>query len=291
MKCEDLEQALGATPRSFAEKMETTLCGLKEEKEMKRATFRTVLIAAIVTVLLCSTAFALVGRGLEWYYNNRFTAYQKYEPEKHEAIINGLQTQVPQARADDPDISIGVTDISWAPEKQLLVVSLAAGATDDAAVLYPMDHLDADGDDSREDHWLFTGQGFGPVNEMIGEGKQLLLLDAHTVCLDGLQLVGDGSSYDSYVAEDGTLYTVIEIRLDHLNPGYVEEQKAMLAQHPEQEFRRENIAVAQKLAELMEKADTMELAVQYTVTAYSADAAQLHNGGRQGEVTFTVELK
>lgn len=305
MRSEELDRALGKTPPSFAEKMDATLLGLKEEKEVKAA-FRTVLIMALVTVLLCSTAYALVTQGLEWYYNNRFTAYQQYEPEKHEAIMTHLQTDVPQIQTKDDDVTVAVTEVSWAPEDRLLVVSLAAAAKDtEKTELHPMWNLDADGsyvgkenladyaddEEARGEHWLWKQDSFGPVEEMVAPGKQLLLLAADAVYLDGKRLMGDMSSVDAYVAEDGTVHTVLEIRLDYLEPDYIKNQEYMLAAYPEQVFRKDNIETAEKLMDLMESAQTMELTIPYTVTPYTEDDAQLYSGGHTGEVSFTVKLK
>ncbi|MBP3637377.1 MAG: hypothetical protein J6K13_07470 [Clostridia bacterium] len=306
MRSEELDRALGATPQSFARRMEGTLLELKEEKEVKRVAFRTVLVVALVTALLCSTAYALVIQGLEWYYNNRFTAYQQYEPEKHQAIMNHLQTQVPQTKAEDPDISIAVTEVSWVPEEKVLVVALAAAAAEpDKAELHPMWNLDADGayvgkdnlelyaddEEARGEHWLWTSAGFGPVVDMVAPGKQLLLLDADGIYLDGRMLIGDMSSVDAYVAEDGTVHTVFEIRLDYMEEDYISQQQALLEQYPEQTFRLDNIETARKLTALVEHAERMELTIPYTVTPYTEDDAQLYTGGREGEIAFTVELK
>ena len=108
MRKEDLDRALGQTPQSFTEAMDRTLRGLKEEKDVKRVAFRTVILVAVIILLLCATAFALMGQGLEWYYNNIFTAYQEHEPEKHQAIMQNLQTDLPQAKVEDPEIAIAV---------------------------------------------------------------------------------------------------------------------------------------------------------------------------------------
>lgn len=306
MRSEELDRALGATPLSFARRMEGTLLELKEEKEVKRVAFRTVLVVALVTVLLCSTAYALVSQGLEWYYNNRFTAYQQYEPEKHQAIMNHLQTQVPQTKTEDPDISIAVTEVSWVPEEKVLVVALAAAAAEpDKAELHPMWNLDADGsyvgkdnlelyaddEEARGEHWLWTSAGFGPVADMVAPGKQLLLLDADGIYLDGRMLIGDMSSVDAYVAEDGTVHMVFEVRLDYLEEDYISQQQTLLEQYPEQTFRLDSIETARKLTALMETSASMELTIPYTVTPYTEDDGQLYTGGRKGEIAFTVELR
>ena len=184
----------------------------------------------------CTTACALVSRGLEWYYNNRFTAYQEHEPDKYHAIISHLQTEVPQSASQDPDIRISVDEVSWLPEDHILVVSVtAAAANPEAYELHPMWNLDADGsyvgkehlgeyaedEEARGEHWLWTGHGYGPVAEMVAPGKQLLLLEADEIRLEALRLLGDMSSTDAYVTEDGAVHVVIELRLaQYFDPAF-----------------------------------------------------------------------
>lgn len=248
MRSEELDRALGATPASFAEKMDQTLCGLKEEKEVKRIALRTVVVFALVTVLLCSTAYALVSKGLEWYYNNRFSAYQENEPDKHQDIMDNLQTDIPQTRTDDPDVSVAVEEVSWAAEHGTLVVSVAATPVDpERYVIYAVDQLDEDGSymgpdgpvdpDSEErlEHWLWTNDGHGPVEEMIPAGKQLLLFEATRVLCGENNLMGDNYSYDVYTDEEGVCRAVIEYRVEYLAPDYEERIRQKLAAYPDSE--------------------------------------------------------
>ena len=99
-----LDRALGPTPQPFCERMDATLRSLKEEQQVRKMSWRTALAVALMTVLGVSTAYALLTQGLTWYYENRFTAYQRYEPEKHEAILRNLETQVQQWATEDPEI-------------------------------------------------------------------------------------------------------------------------------------------------------------------------------------------
>ena len=90
MRNERMDNAFGHTPEAFTHRIDQTLRNL-EEKPMKQFTLRTALVTALVLALLGSIACAVVFQGMEWYYNNRFTAYQQYEPEKHEAIMSHMQ--------------------------------------------------------------------------------------------------------------------------------------------------------------------------------------------------------
>lgn len=305
MRSEELDRALGETPPSFVHRMDQTLRGLKEEKEMKRVAFRTVVLVTLITLLLCATAIALVSQGLEWYYNNRFTAYQENEPEKHDAIMEHLQTELPQTAPDDPDIQISVTEASWAQEQNVLVISLLATARyPEQSELHPMWNLDADGsyvgdsapDDVTEDgedrseHWLWTPDGFGPVDEMVAPGKQLLLLDCGTPYLDGLSLDLVGASMDAYVNEDGAVHTVLELSLDFLQDDYIEKQRQRLAENPEFTFLLKNIETAQELQQRLQGASSVTCTVPYTVTYYTEDDMLLYTGGRTEEISFTLNL-
>lgn len=277
MRREDLDRAIGETPQSFADQMNRTLLSLKEEKEMKRITFRTVVIVAIVAALLFTTAYALISQGLEWYYANRFTAYQEHEPEKYDAIMKNLTSEIPQTAAEDPQVKIAVTEASWAEEEKLLVVALTAEAADpEKNELHPMWNLDADGSyvgkdavidpqedsEDRAEHWLWTNHGFGPVDEMIAAGKQLLLLDCDEILLDGESLGFAGM--DAYVDENERVQIVLEMRMD--------------------ETQQNRLAAAAK------ENGSLTLTTTYTVTTYTEDDEQLYLGGRTEEITFTLTL-
>ena len=305
MRNEELDRALGETPPSFVHRMDQTLRGLKEEKEMKRVAFCTVVLVTLITLLLCTTAIALVSQGLEWYYNNRFTAYQENEPEKYDAIMGHLQTEPPQTTPDDPDIQIAVTEASWAQEQNVLVISLLATARyPEQAELHPMWNLDADGayvgdsapaevtedSEDRSEYWLWTPEGFGPVDEMVAPGKQLLLLDCGTPSLDGLSLDLVGASMDAYINEDGAVHTVLEVSLDFLQDDYIERQRQLLEENPEFTFLLQNIETAQELQQRLKGASSVTCTIPYTVTHYTEDDTLLYTGGRTGEIRFTLNL-
>lgn len=310
MRSEDLDRALGATPAAFADRMDETLRGLKEEKRMKRMAFRTIAVFALVIAALCTTAFALVSQGLEWYYSNRFTAYQEYEPEKHSAIMEHLQTEVKQAPVNDPEISILIEETSWAPEQKILVISaVAAPANPETAELHPMWNLDADGayvskehlglyaddEEARGEHWLWTASGYGPVKEMTAPGKALLLLDTGSIFLDDIRLLGDMSSVDAYVTEEGAVHTVIEVRLeDFFDPTYADKVQLQIDSSPDSaELWRSRLAEVERVRQIISEDEdgVLTLTLPYTVTAYSDDDEQLYHGGRHGEVQFEVNLR
>lgn len=309
MRRESLDRAIGPTPPSFSGRMEQTLRTLKEEKEVKRTGFRIIMVFAIIAVLSCTTACALVSRGLEWYYNNRFTAYQEHEPDKYHAIISHLQTEVPQSAAQDPDIRISVDEVSWVPEDHILVVSVtAAAANPEACELHPMWNLDADGsyvgkehlgeyaedEEARGEHWLWTGHGYGPVAEMVAPGKQLLLLEAEEIRLEALRLLGDMSSTDAYVTEDGAVNVVIELRLaQFFDPTFPDTVAQRIKETPEYAANWQQLLSDwehfQQLLRVHEDG-VVTLTLHYTVTTYSEDDVALYTGGRKGEIQFDVKL-
>lgn len=313
MRREDLDRALGQTPQSFSDRMDQTLLSLKEEEKVKRIAFRTVMVFALITVLLCTTACALVSQGLDWYYNNRFTNLQKYEPEKYNAIMNNLQTEVPQTPAEDPEINISVNETSWAPEQNVLVVSvLATAANPEAFELHPMWNLDADGSyvgkenlelyanadedgEDRAEHWLWTKKGFGPVAEMVAPGKQLLLLEAEHLYLGDIPVTGDRSSMDAYVTEDGAVHVVLDIDLQcYFDPTYPDYVQEMIKKSPDMaDYWNNRLAEIERTRKIISEDEdgVITLTLPYTVTTYTDDDQQLYTGGRNGEIHFDLKIR
>lgn len=281
MRNEHMDNAFGQTPEAFTRRIDQTLRNL-EEKPMKQFTLRTALVTALLLALLGSIAYAVVTQGMEWYYNNRFTAYQQYEPEKHEDIMKHRQTVDEQNVETDDLVRVEVREASWAPEHQTLVILLAAVPQNSEAVeLHPAWNLDADGsyvgaenlalyaDDPevRAEHWLVTDKGFGPVREMMRDpAKQLLLFDTVGVHMadakTGTRLMGDMSSVDCYVNEAGEVMTVIEAHIEQALGEYA-------AQH----------------------GGTLRLSVPYTVTHYSDNDQQMHDSRYTKNVTFEMRLE
>lgn len=242
MRYKQLDRAFGPTPDLFTRRIDQTLQSLKEEKSMKRFSIRVALIAALLLALLGGIAYALISQGLEWYYNNRFLAYQENQPEKHEAILHHLQAVAHQQLPEDALVDVEVREASWAAEQKVLVISLAAVPKDAQRFeLHPQWNLDADGGyvgadaldsyaddpDARAEHWLWTEKGFGPIDEaMQNPTRQLILFDAPTACLcmagREMSMALSSCSMDGYVSESGEVMTVLEIALDWLDPAYDE---------------------------------------------------------------------
>lgn len=307
-----LEKLYPAMTDAFSMRMEQLIHSLpqqKEEVKVKRMAMRTVLIWAVLTVLLCATAYAVITYGLEWYYNNRFIAYQQNEPETYAAIMDHVQTALEQSVVGDDLIDIRVENASWVTEKNLVVVMLRAQAKNpDQYELHPMWNLDADGayvskemvasmpfdSELRSEHWLWTETGFGPIEERVAPGKELLLFDAKDLCLNGNGIHGDGSSMDCFVGEDGAVYCVLEARLELMQDDYKAQMEQRMTDDP---------ALASDIQDMLEadlhsreeinsdEDGVLTLEVPFVVTSYTDDDEQLYLGGEPGSITFQMKIR
>ena len=313
MRNERLTNIFGQPPAAFTSRIDQTLRNLEEEKPVKRLTLRTVLVTVLMMALLGSIAYAVVTQGMEWYYNNRFTAYQQHEPEKQEAILNHMQTIQVQEGLEDPLVNVEVREASWVPKHQTLVISLAAVPKDAEKVeLHPEWNLDPDGSyvgkehlaayaddpEARGEHWLWTENGYGPVREVMTDpAKQLLLFDSSLVYLgaieDDLPIMGNNSSTDCYVNEAGEVMTVIEARLDWLSATYDQEQLDWSKDMPQLSgMIQERIRKARIMREHVALQNgTLELSIPYTVTAYSDDDQQMKASEYMKYVTFHIDIE
>lgn len=310
MRNEELDRAFGKTPEMFTSRVDQTLQGL-EEKPVKRITLRVAAIAVAILALLCGIAYAVITQGQEWYYNNRFTAYQEYEPEKYEAIMNNLQEAPDQSQQDDQVVNVVVQDIAWLPEQRLMTVSLAARAKNENEIeLHPMmdldpdgsyvgpEHLDdyADDEEARGEHWLWTEAGFGPVSEMMEDSsKKLYLFESWQISIgpsaDGISLMGDGSSMDCFVGEDGAVITVLESSMPWMDEAYDGQLLAMEGMENRDRLVEQNRARREALETYIDEDGLLTLTVSYTVTEYTDDDLALYTGGTPGSITFQVKVR
>lgn len=274
MRAEELDRAFGPTPAAFSQSVDASLRGLKEDKPVKKITLRTLLVAALLALLLCGIAYAVITQGQEWYYHNRFTAYQEHEPDKYKAIMSHLKVDPPQEGWDDEAVVARVQDVAWAPEGRTLTLSIAAAPKHPEQVeLHPMWNLDADGsyvgdsledyaddEEARAEHWLWTEKGFGPVAEMMEDpSKTLMLFEADEVYIgtpEGVAKTRElemrpteegytgwspdgvsigGGSMDAFDGEDGTVITVLEMPLDFLKADY--ERDISTAEYMDEEWK------------------------------------------------------
>lgn len=232
MKPNDLDRAFPQTPRVFSERIDQTLRYLKEEQPMRKITFRAVLVAAMVTLLVAGAAYAVISLGQEWYFNTRFTAYQEHEPDKHKAIMDNLQQDIAQAASGEAGqlVTFKILDASWAQEQNVFTLSLASSALSPGEdELHAYGDLDQDGawapepdpndPDIRTQHWLATGKGFGlPQDTMTDPAKRLLLLD-----IWGEFYIGDTQvampmwMSDQFTTPDGPVMGLFEFDLNQLD--------------------------------------------------------------------------
>ena len=237
MKRHDLDRTFPQTPKVFSERIDQTLRKIKEGKPMKKFTARTVLIAAVITLAVGGIAYAVITLGQEWYYNTRFTAYQQHEPDKHQAIMENMQTDIPQESTGAAAglVDIKVQDASWAQVKQVFTLSLTAGIKDSGKYeLHALWEMDGDGyfdpllvpgdSESRNVHWLWTSKGHGlPKDVMIDPGKQLLLIDLmRDLYIGETPTVLPGYSADVFTTEEGPVMAVHEYDLKLADKAEVE---------------------------------------------------------------------
>lgn len=286
MKRDDLDLAYGPTPQSFTDHMDNTLRSLKEDAPVnaKRFTLRTALIAVLIALMLCGIAYAIVAtQGQEWYYSNRFTAYQEHEPEKQQAILNNLQTEVPQEESADSQglISVSVQDYAWAAEQNLFTLSIAARVLCDAEYeLYALWELDCDGcygdvldpsnPDTRTEHWLWTPKGYGlPEDVMNDPTKQLLLVDfcGADIWIGDTDVIMPGYSADCFTGEDGASLWVMEMDLNRLDAETIQSNADLT-----QEVRDRMLAYAEQAnAAIAENTDAdgyLPLRIDYRVYSF-----------------------
>lgn len=310
MREKDLDRAFGETPPAFTERMNQTLAQL-EDKPRRIPHLRTALIAAAVLALLCSIAYAVIMQGQAWYYNNRFTAYQEHEPQKHQAIMDNLQIVTQQEQTEGTPVHVTVQDAAWVPQEKLLTVSLRAVEADPRTQeLHPMWNLDPDGsyvgddeealaedEEARSEHWLITEKGFGPVREMMNDGsKELLLFEADRVLLgtpdNAVEILGNGSSMDSFVGEDNAVITVLKIELPWLDESY--DAQVMAREGMEEAQKERLVTQAQKAREALsaQAGGELSLCVPYEVSTYVEDDDEaLYCGGVKGWVSFRIRVE
>lgn len=314
MRNDELDRALGPTPEAFSNRIDQTLGALEEEKTVKRFVLRTPILVALLLALLCGIAYAVVTQGQEWYYNNRFTAYQEYEPKTHQAILEHLQTAPEQERQDDPLVDVVVQDISWVPEERLMTLSLAARPQNEAAIeLHPMGNLDPDGsyvgpeyieeyaedEEARAEHWLWTEDGFGPVKERMRDpSKELYLFEADDIRIgpegSEVRAMGDGSSMDSFVGEDGAVITVLECRLPWMDTAYDDRLLAMEGVTNEQKegLLAWNHEARAAFERNLDQEGRLTLSVRYVVTRYVEDDDKaLYTGGEERWITLRIKVR
>ena len=161
---------------------------------------------------------------------------------------------------------------------------------DDAEVL-------AEDEEARSEHWLLTEKGFGPVREMMNDGsKELLLFEADRVLLgtpdNAVEIVGNGSSMDSFVGEDGAVITVLKMELPWMDEGYEAQIMALEGMEEAQKERLVAQARAAREALSAQNGGELSLCVPYEVSTYvEGDDEALYCGGAKGWVSFRIRVE
>ncbi len=322
MRKADLDRALGPTPPAFSARVADTLRTMKEEPEVRTKHVRRALAVALVILLIIGVAIALVvTQGQDWYYHNRFTAYEGNEPDKQKAILGNLSTDIPQEQTNAGLVSVTVQDVSWAPEDGIATLSFAVRAlSPESDELHPLWNLDEDGcwvetpdpddPDSRTEHWLWTDKGYGPPAEMMADPSKRLLLFSDG---DSRVYIGkDGDEAlppycaDQFQGEDGSVICVLEFDLTQLVPQKIEEQFSEIIFDPEwglqeddwkadQEILRQNLLDTAKATNAAIAANTDEngmltLRYEYGVIPF-ADNALATDREVKGQTVFQIKVK
>lgn len=228
----DLDRAFPGTPLVFSDRVEQTLHALKEEP-MKRFTLRTAALTAAILLALAGIAYAAIHYGQEWYYDTRYTAYEEHKPEKYKAVMDNLQTGIPQEVTGPAAewVDFHVLDAAWAPDQHVMTISMLATVKDDKTYeMHTIQEMDTDGatvgridpddEESRMDHWLWTYKGFGlPKDVMIDPQKQLLIIDVWSNILIGdTDVPLPHSTSDYFTTQEGPVYANFEMDLLRLTP-------------------------------------------------------------------------
>lgn len=318
MKSYDLDSAFPHTPQVFSERIDQTLRQIKEEKPMRKITLRAVLMAALITLLVAGAAYAVINLGQEWYFGTRFTAYQEHEPEKHQAIMENLQTDIIQENSGEAAgwVNLKVQDAAWAKEQKVLTLSFAASAlSPDKEEMYALGELDQDGlwtaqpdpedPEARLEHWLFTSQKHGlPQDVMNDPNKRLLLIDVMTDVHIGTSDVAMPMwMTDTFTSPEGPVITIQEYDLSQLEDAEIRKNyenrstpEGWSQADYEQYLRKEEAGllaraedIRQAIAQATDANGYLPLRMPYKVWFFDLEKNDMGEGV-DGEITFKVKV-
>lgn len=315
MRDMDLNSAFKPTPQVFHQRVEQTLCQLKEEP-VKRFTLRTAALTAALVLLLAGIAYAAVQLGQEWYYDTRYTNFKEHKPELHQAIMENLQTDIPQQVSGEAAqlVQVTVQDVAWADEKDVMTLSiLAEPKTPNDMELHSAWSMDVDGalvgeidpddEESRLFHWLWTEKGFGlPEEVMLNPEKQLLLLELdYRTFIGGTEAEMPSHGGDSFTTEAGPVMMVQQYDLSQLVPegidamfadatapeGYDEAEYLKTIEETKQTLKDQGKAAAAAILESTDEDGYLTLRQPFQVMTF---ANNTYGEPVQGEITFKVKV-
>jgi hypothetical protein len=182
MKDEQLthRNLFGETPQIFSMRITHTLTDLKGEKKMKKS-IGGILIIAIVLMVLCAAALAAVGGfGLDWLFKDMYSNHPL--PEN---VVKLIQNDIVQT-ADHPLLDLKVESTIFMPEgldtefpKDHLLEFLVSIQPKDPAKyeVHSWDNMNTDGyRDERNEDYITTQKGTGPIRDMMQDPEKSLLL-------------------------------------------------------------------------------------------------------------------
>lgn len=240
----DLNRAFGPTPPRFSQAMKSTLADLPAGRK-KGLPRRSALVAAAVILALTGMVYAAIQLGQDWYYPAERDLYQQQFPDKYQAIMDHLVTQVPQTLSGPASAlaHLKVQDYAWASEQGIATISfLGQVVGGDKAELYSLWEVDLDGaqvgridptdPDSRLEHYIKTPKGFGLPREVMADpSKQLLLLDlGQPLYIGDSQHILAHTWGHTFTTDQGPVMQVMEIDLNALS----EETRAAIKAHSDE---------------------------------------------------------
>ena len=268
----------------------------------------------LVIVILC-LAITAIAAGIiynqEWYWNNRNKPEKEYKPEVYEELMSNMVENPEQTPGADDLARVTVREVSWAPDADVVSVSIKAVPQDPAKYeLYSRWSLDEDGacvdgdapadvtedGEDRSVHWLWRNDvglgesqgyghvpGFGPVPAMMDDSsKQMIMLDPVEVYLvlnpaepeaAGSRIPLYGSTDMYRTAPEGDVYYWAEFDLAWLRQNMEKALGSEAAETRWEQIRR----------------DGMNCRLEYRIVKY-LENDELEYGANQS-VDFTVSLR
>lgn len=231
MNKERIDAAFGNTPESFSHRLSQTIATLSEKKKedsVRRYPLRVIVLAAMITMILGAAGTALtMDRGLNWWFQGRWSMETASDPTLVQDIQTHLQSVIPQYSTQS-GLAITVEDAAWLDSKAYIAISIRNERAE--YEMHPNFNMNVDGfDDDRTENWLWTSKGFGVPEQVMDDPQKTLLLfedyPIHAGRADGPILRG---AWDVTRREDGAVQLIQEIDWDE-DSGFRESIEAALA--------------------------------------------------------------
>lgn len=226
MKEKELRARLNAMfgdvpPEVHSAFMQAVTSGKEQEMKKHPKSFKLVIVLVVLTVLLCTTAYATSSGHLAWFYNQVDQMTKELHPEKYNAILDNVRTMPQQEVQESDEINLEVTEVSYVENLKLLnfIASFSAKAPDSAEV-YAYNNLDVDGaygepqgpddEDAHSMHYLWRRTGYGAIPEMMSDPtKAVYFVEIRNIMLGNMPLMTA-----SFVTEDEQGTSIYQCKID-----------------------------------------------------------------------------